>query len=93
MIGQTIGHYKILDTPGRRKVIIERLRTWKVFRNSSAVEGITRAIRTFSAPDKKISIYVFGDEVVNTVDRLNRRDSQGNRRKRRVPFGGSDSPT
>ena len=44
------------------------------------VEGITRAIRTFSAPDKKISIYVFGDEltgksideVVNTVDRLSR---------------------
>jgi hypothetical protein len=40
----------------------------------------SRTIRTFSAPDKKISIYVFGDEftgksideVVNTVDRLNR---------------------
>ncbi|MGB5878675.1 MAG: VWA domain-containing protein, partial [Thermoanaerobaculia bacterium] len=70
----------IPDTPGRRKVIIERLRTWNVFSNSSPVEGITRAIRTFSAPDKKISIYVFGDEftgksideVVNTVDRLNR---------------------
>ena len=49
------------------------------------MEGITRAIRTFSAPDKKISIYVFGDEftgksiddVVNTVDRLNRRDAPG----------------
>ncbi|MGB6993532.1 MAG: VWA domain-containing protein, partial [Thermoanaerobaculia bacterium] len=48
------------------------------------------AIRTFSAPDKKISIYVFGDEftgksideVVNTVDRLNRRDAQSNRRVR-----------
>ena len=80
----------IPDTPGRRKVIIERLRTWNVFSNSSPVEGITRAIRTFSAPDKKISIYVFGDEftgksideVVNTVDRLNRRDAQGNRRVR-----------
>ncbi len=80
----------IPDTPGRRKVIIEHLRTWNVFSNSSPVEGITRAIRTFSAPDKKISIYVFGDEftgksiddVVNTVDRLNRRDAQGNRRVR-----------
>jgi hypothetical protein len=80
----------IPDTPGRRKVIIERLRTWNVFSNSSPVEGITRAIRTFSAPDKRISIYVFGDEftgksidnVVNTVDRLNRRDAQGNRRVR-----------
>jgi hypothetical protein len=80
----------IPDTPGRRKVIIERLRTWNVFSNSSPVEGITRAIRTFSATDKKISIYVFGDEftgksideVVNTVDRLNRRDAEGNRRVR-----------
>jgi hypothetical protein len=77
----------IPDTPGRRKVILDRLRTWSVFSNSSPVEGITRAIRTFVAPDKKISIYVFGDEftgrsiddVVESVDRINRRDSQGNR--------------
>ena len=52
----------IPDTPGRRKVIMDRLRTWNVFSNSSPVEGITQAIRTFYAPDKKISIYVFGDE-------------------------------
>ena len=77
----------IPDTPGRRKVILDRLRTWSVFSNSSPVEGITRAIRTFVAPDKKISIYVFGDEftgrsiddVVASVDRINRRDSKGNR--------------
>jgi len=77
----------IPDTPGRRKVILDRLRTWSVFSNSSPVEGITRAIRTFVAPDKKISIYVFGDEftgrsiddVVTSVDRINRRDSRGNR--------------
>ncbi len=50
----------------------------------------SRAIHTFSAPDKKISIYVSGDEftcksideVVNTVDRLNRRDAQGRQRVR-----------
>jgi hypothetical protein len=77
----------IPDTPGRRKAILDRLRTWSVFSNSSPVEGITRAIRTFVAPDKKISIYVFGDEftgrsiddVVESVDRINRRDSKGNR--------------
>ena len=80
----------IPDTPGRRKAILDRLRTWSVFSNSSPVEGITRAIRTFVAPDKKISIYVFGDEftgrsiddVVESVDRINRRDSKGNRRVR-----------
>ena len=77
----------IPDTPGRRKVIMDRLRTWNVFSNSSPVEGITQAVRTFYAPDKKISIYVFGDEftgesiqqVVDTVDRINRADEEGNR--------------
>lgn len=77
----------IPDTPGRRKVILQNLRGWVVFSNSSPVEGITRAIRTFAATDKKISIYVFGDEftgksiddVVTTVDRYNRVDAEGNR--------------
>lgn len=77
----------IPDTPGRRKVIMQTLRSWNVFSNSSPVEGITQAIRTFQDPDKKISIYVLGDEftgrsiadVVTTVDRLNRPDAKGNR--------------
>ena len=80
----------IPDTPARRKAIIDRLRGWNAFSNSSPVEGITRAIRTFAAPDKKISIYVFGDEfsgdsiagVVETVDRINAPDAQGNRKVR-----------
>jgi len=72
----------IQDTPGRRKAIIERLRSWSPFSNSSPVEGIQNAIRTFYDPDKKISLYVFGDDlrtnesitdVANTIDRLNRR--------------------
>lgn len=77
----------IPDTPGRRRAIIQRLRTWNAFSNSSPVEGITRAIQTFYAPDKKISLYVFGDEfsgrsideVVETVDKINREDAEGNR--------------
>ncbi len=80
----------IPDTPGRRKVIIQNLRNWNVFSNSSPVEGITQAIRTFYDPGKKISVYVFGDEftgdsiarVVNTIDRINREDAEGNRRVR-----------
>jgi hypothetical protein len=77
----------IPDTPGRRKVVLERLRSWTPFSNSSPVEGITRAIQGFAASDKKISIYVFGDEftgdsidqVLDAVDRINARDAQGNR--------------
>jgi len=77
----------IPDTPGRRQVILQNLRGWHVFSNSSPVEGITTAIRTFYDPGKKISLYVFGDEftgrsiaeVIDTVDRINREDAQGNR--------------
>jgi len=77
----------IPDSPGRRQVIMQNLRNWNVFSNSSPVEGITAAIRTFYDPGKKISLYVFGDEftgnsiaeVVATVDRINREDAQGNR--------------
>ena len=80
----------IPDTPGRRRVIMDRLRTWNVFSNSSPVEGITQAIKTFYAADKKISIYVFGDEftgesiqqVVATIDRINRAGADGQRRVR-----------
>jgi hypothetical protein len=77
----------IPDTPSRRKAILKRLRTWNPFSNSSPVEGITQAIRTFYAPDKKISLYVFGDEfsgpsidaVVKQVDAINKEDAEGNR--------------
>jgi hypothetical protein len=80
----------IPDTPGRRQVIVDRMRSWNVFSNSSPVEGITKAIETFYDPKKKISIYVFGDEfsggsiesVVRRVDRINQADAQGNRRVR-----------
>ncbi len=77
----------IPDTPGRRKAIIQRLASWTPFSNSSPVEGIERAIRAFYAPDKKISLYVFGDDftggsirnVLTTVDRMNRERRRGER--------------
>ncbi len=77
----------IPDTPARRNIILQRLRTWNPFSNSSPVEGIQKAIATYYDPGKKISLYVLGDEftgtsikqVIDTVDRLNRKDSQGER--------------
>ena len=77
----------IPDTPARRKAILKRLAGWSVFSNSSPVEGITRAIRTFAKGDRRISLYVFGDEfsgdsiasVVRRVDRINKLDAEGNR--------------
>ncbi len=89
MFRQYAGRW-IPDTPARRKAVLERLRTWQPFSNSSPVEGITAAIRTFHADDKKISLYVFGDEftgasiqsVLREVNAINRKDLHGARRVR-----------
>ena len=89
MFSQYRGEW-IPDTPARRRAIISNLSTWQSFSNSSPVEGIEAAIRTFYAPDKKISLFVFGDEfsgnaiqpVIDTVDRINRVAKDGTRRVR-----------
>ena len=75
----------IPDTPAQRNAVIERLVTWNAFSNSSPVEGIYAAIKDFYSPDKKISLYIYGDEftgrsireVVRYVDSVNRRDAAG----------------
>jgi len=77
----------IPDSPARRRAILERMRTFNPFSVSSPVVGIEKAIRVFQAPDKRISVYVFGDdftgnsieEVVDTVDRINAPDANGKR--------------
>jgi hypothetical protein len=77
----------IPDSPARRRAIVDRFRNWKAFSNSSPAEGIIAAIRTFWTRDHPISIYVFGDEftgpsiqdVVDTVDRINRSAGSGER--------------
>ncbi|HEX5648991.1 MAG TPA: hypothetical protein VFX69_04980 [Steroidobacteraceae bacterium] len=75
------------DTPSQRKLVLERLRDWFPFSNSSPVEGIVEAIRTYYATGKKISLYVLGDEftgasidsVVRAVDQINREERGGRR--------------
>ena len=89
MFSQYSGRW-IPDSPARRRSILKRLATWKPFSNSSPVEGITSAVRRFYAPDKKISLYVFGDDfargsiqdVVDTVDHINKSLRGGERRVR-----------
>lgn len=75
----------IPDSPSRRKIILERLRTFNPFSNSSPVEGIEKAIRTYYEPGRRISIYVFGDDftgdsvrrVLDQVERLNPKNNAG----------------
>ena len=81
----------ISDSPERRRAIMTRLATWSPYSNSSPVEGIEHAIQTFWSPERKISIYVFGDdfstrdsieEVVDRVDLMNAAGEDGSRRVR-----------
>jgi hypothetical protein len=89
MFSQYRGRW-IPDSPARRRAIISTMGGWRPFSNSSPVEGITAAIRTYYDRKKKISLYVFGDEyrgydmegVVREVDRINRLGPRGERRVR-----------
>jgi hypothetical protein len=86
MFKQYAGQW-IPDTPGRRDAIRNTMRNWRPFSDSNPADGIIYAISTFWSPDKKISIYVFGDEfsgrsveaVVRQIDAVNREDANGNR--------------
>ena len=88
MFSQYEGRW-IPDSPARRRAILSMLSNWAPFSNSSPVEGITAAIRRFYAGNKRISIYVLGDDfstgsiqaVLDEVDRLNRR---GGKRRVRI---------
>ena len=80
----------IPDSQTIRNQIVRHMETWQPYSNSSPVEGITQAVETFYAEDRKISIYVFGDDysgdsiekVVDRVDQVNRVDETGERRVR-----------
>jgi len=50
------------DSRARRRQIIEKLRGWNAFSNSSPVEGIRAAIAQLYDKKKKISLYVLGDD-------------------------------
>ena len=80
----------IPDTESTREAIIDGLRNWSAFSNSSPREGILEAIETFYDPTKKISLYVYSDDfsagsinaVVREVDRRNQAGEDGTRRVR-----------
>ena len=80
----------IPDTAATREAIIDGLRNWTAFSNSSPREGILEALETFYDPEKKVSIYVYSDDfsagsinaVVREVDRRNALGEDGTLRMR-----------
>ncbi len=61
----------IPDTPQRRKSILNVVRNWNAFSNSSPVEGLQTALRAYARQKEKVAIYIFGDDYSgNTYDQV-----------------------
>jgi hypothetical protein len=75
----------IPDTPKRRESVISLFKTWNSASNSSPVEGLEVALKSYANPNTKLSIYIFGDEysgssydpVINTLVNLNKNRISG----------------
>jgi hypothetical protein len=75
----------IPDTLKRRESVISLFKTWNSASNSSPVEGLEVALKSYANPNTKLSIYIFGDEysgssydpVINAVVNLNRNRISG----------------
>ena len=95
------------DTPASRKNVKKGLRHWQSFSNSSPVEGLEIALRTYGNKRNKISIYIVGDDytgssydsVINTLQRLNINKTTGEAKVRvhsigfLSPYGSHRFPT
>ena len=61
MFEDTKGQW-LSDSPEERTEIRKRARHWAAFSQSNPVPGMEEAIRTYWAADKRISVFVLGDE-------------------------------
>ena len=75
------------DTPVRREAILDALSNWDAFSNSSPRRGILEAINLYYDPTKKISLYVYSDDlstgsinaIVREIDARNQANTEGDR--------------
>jgi hypothetical protein len=102
MFASTKGQW-LNDTPAQRARILQTMVNWKPYSNSSPVEGIGAAVQGWWAADKKISIYVIGDDFTGSsveaalaaVRKYNPVDRQGRHKMRIHAIGmpaGAGSP-
>jgi hypothetical protein len=99
LIGGSRGKW-LEDSPGQRDTIVQKMKNWRAFSKSSPVEGIETAIRLYWAVDKRISLYVVGDEftgdsiqqALDAVATINRTNSKGQRMVRIHAIGFPEGP-
>jgi hypothetical protein len=74
------------DTKGQRSAVLRAMYTWTGSSNSSPVEGIESALRTYGSRTDSLALYVFGDDysggsydvTLASINRLNT-DKNGNK--------------
>jgi hypothetical protein len=99
LIGGTKGQW-LTDSTAQRDQIVSRMKNWRAFSKSSPVEGIETAIRLYWSADKRISLYVVGDEftgdsiqaALDAVSTINRPDKNGRRIVRIHAIGFPEGP-
>jgi hypothetical protein len=100
MFSSTKGQW-LQDTPAQRAKILSTMINWKAYSNSSPVEGIGAAVQGWWAADKKISVYVIGDDftgssieaALQAVRKYNPVDRQGRHKIRIHAIGMPDGPS
>jgi len=99
LIGGTKGQW-LTDSTAQRDQIVARMKSWRAFSKSSPVEGIETAIRLYWSPDKRVSLYVVGDEftgdsiqaALDAIGNINRPDKNGRRIVRIHAIGFPEGP-
>jgi hypothetical protein len=86
LVSSSAGQWR-KDTPGSRNAILAAMRNWRGRSNSSPVEGLTVALKTYARKTQSLSIYILGDEytggsydpVIETLNKLNSDPKTGKR--------------
>ncbi len=90
----------LTDTPQERQEIRSRARQWRAFSQSNPVPGMEEALRSYWAADRRVSLFVLGDEftgdsiqaALNSIAALNKPGRDGRRPVRIHAIGFPEAP-
>jgi len=99
MFADTKGRW-LDDTPAQRAQIRAEARHWHAFSQSNPVPGMEEAIRTYWATDKRVGVFVLGDEftgdsiqaALDSIGTLNKPNGEGRRAVRINAIGFPEGP-
>lgn len=99
MFENTKGQW-LTDSAEQRTEIRKRAKHWAAFSQSNPVPGIEEAIRTYWSPDKRVSVFVLGDEftgksiqaALDSIGALNKPGPDGRRVFRIHAIGFPEGP-